>query len=264
MKLSIETKDENKIKSSWLEENMNSIVHGDSYELIKKIPDNSIDCIYTDIPYEYGGGGEGTSILAKRITKTNYVDLKDIRDGIDFSILDEFVRVMKNINCFIWCSKLQILDIMNYFAKYDCTAQILVWCKTNPTPMCNGNWLPDLEYCLYFNRGTKLNDGYNLKSKYYVSPINKADKELYKHPTIKPMPLVKRHLQHVMPKGGIAFDPFSGSGTTCSCAKELGLNFLGIELVQEYHKISIDRINGITAGGQTSIFTDFDKLEGNK
>lgn len=62
-------------------------------------------------------------------------------------------------------------------------------------------------------------------------------------------------------KGDTVLDPFSGSGTTCVACKELERNFIGIEVNPEYHKISIDRLNGITANGQMSIFTDVDKLE---
>ena len=75
----------------------NKIYLGDAYELIKQIPDKSVDLIYTDIPYLIQSGGGGHSALSKRIIKTNFVDLKDIRNGIDYSILDEFVRVCKHI-----------------------------------------------------------------------------------------------------------------------------------------------------------------------
>lgn len=239
---------------------MNSIVLGDSYELIKKIPDNSIDCIYTDIPYMIDNHGFGKSELGERMkNKTSY--LTGIDKGIDFSILHEFVRVMKKINCFIWRSKLQILDILNYFDTYKCRFEILVWCKTNPSPTTNNIWLPDIEYCLYIReKGVKLNDGYELKSKYYVSAINKDDKDLYLHPTIKPLTMVKKHLLHATKVNDIVLDTFSGSGTTCVAAKETGRNYIGIEINNKWHKISCDRINGITANGQTSIFTNFENI----
>lgn len=51
---------------------------------------------------------------------------------------------------------------------------------------------------------------------------------------------------------------FSGSGTTCIACKELERKFVGIEIDPLYHQISLDRLNGITAQGQTSIFTDFE------
>lgn len=46
----------------FLEEHLNDVVLGNAYELIKKIPDKSIDCIYTDIPYLYLKNGGGTVI----------------------------------------------------------------------------------------------------------------------------------------------------------------------------------------------------------
>ena len=52
-----------------------------------------------------------------------------------------------------------------------------------------------------------------------------------------------------------------GSGTTGVACKELNRNFIGIEIDDEYFKIAKDRINGITASGQLSIFTDTEKME---
>lgn len=254
-------------KNDWFKENINSIVLGDSHEIIKNIPDKSIDCIYTDIPYLYDSSNkkynENDSALDKRKQK-NAKELRELNivTGINYEILKQFIRVMKYVNCFIWCSRLQILDILNFFNSQSLSCDILVWCKTNPVPTTNNIWLNDLEYCLYFREKgkIKLNDGYELKSKFFISPTNKEDKELYFHPTIKPLPLVKRHLKHVMQEGGVILDPYSGSGTTCVAAKELGFNFIGIEINEKFHKISIDRLNGINASGQTSIFTDFENL----
>lgn len=136
----------------------NNVYLGDSYELIKSIKDKSIDCIYTDVPYLYDDHGEANeqkSDVAKRVNRLQR-ELKNqkIVKGIDYTILDEFIRVMKKINIFIWCSKKQILDIMKYFIEqHNCFFEILVWCKTNPTPQCNNSWLPDIEYCLYFKEG---------------------------------------------------------------------------------------------------------------
>lgn len=230
----------------------NNIYNVDSYKAIKEIPDKSIDLIYTDIPYlilSGGSGGSGGSEIAKRIYKNQKIDLKELKDGIDFSIFDEFVRIQPHIYCYIWCSKEQIIDILNYFVKeHNCYFNILCWCKTNPIPMCNGSWLPDIEYCLVFKEaGTpKYNDGYEFKSKWYISGINQKDKILYEHPTIKPLPLVKKHLQHSCTKGMVVLDPFSGSGTTCMACKELGIDYIGFEIDKNYYEKSLERLNGFT------------------
>lgn len=225
----------------------NNIYQADSYKAIKDIPDKSIDCIYTDIPYLIDSGGGGSSELAKRILKINFEDILDIRNGIDYAIFEDFYRVMKKVNIFIWCSKMQLQDIINWWlGKENVNFEILVWCKSNPTPATNNVWLPDIEYCLYFReKGVSLNNGYDLKSKWYLSPINKSDKDQYDHPTIKPLELVKRHLLHTTQEGDIVFDPFLGSGTTCVAAKELGRRYIGFEINEKYYKIAKDRLDGL-------------------
>jgi len=167
------------------------------------------------------------------------------------------------IYIYIWCSRDQILDLTKYFVEEKgCRVNYLVWCKTNPTPFTNDMWLPDLEYCLCFKEknAPRYNDGIELKSKWHLSSKNKNDKDLFKHPTIKPLELVKRHILHSTQPDDIVLDCFCGSGTTCVAAKETGRKYIGIEIDPEYHKIAVDRLNGITAYGQTSIFTDFDNL----
>ena len=219
------------------------IICGDAYELIKEIADKSIDLVYTDVPYLYKNGGGGNSEISKRIIAKNQ-SIKDISNGIDYSILDEFKRVLKKLNLFIWCSKMQIIDILNYFADYN--FEILVWCKTNPQPTTNNVWLPDVEYCLYFReKGVKLNDGYDLKSKWYLGAINQRDKKLYNHPTIKPLDLVERHIKETTQVGGVVLDAFLGSGTTAVACKELERNFIGFEINKAYYEIAIDRLKGV-------------------
>ena len=223
---------------------INKIYNVDAYKAIKDIKDKSIDCIYTDIPYLYKSGGAGSSPLANRI-KNKINAIQDISNGIDYSILDDFIRVLKKVNIFIWCSKLQILELLEYFKGY--FFEILVWCKTNPQPNCNNVYLADIEYCLHFReKGVKLNDGYQLKSKFYVSGINQKDKLLYLHPTIKPLELVKRHILHATQENDIILDPFLGSGTTTIACQKTNRKYIGFELDKHYFDIANDRLNGLT------------------
>jgi DNA modification methylase len=165
---------------------------------------------------------------------------------------------MKKVNCFIWCSKKQIYDIIKFFVEYENKEihfEILTWNKTNPTPATNNVWLPDIEYCLYFReKGITLNDGYEHKSKWYTSAINKKDKDIFEHPTIKPLPLVKRHLLHATQPNDIVLDCFIGSGTTAIACKEIGRQFIGFEISEKWCKVSNDRLNNIDANGQILLF----------
>lgn len=55
-------------------------------------------------------------------------------------------------------------------------------------------------------------------------------------------------------RGGLVFDPFVGSGTTCLAAKHLGLNYLGFEINETYYKIAKDRLQGINQKGEMNLF----------
>ena len=240
------------------EDMLNTITLGDSYKIIKDIPDKSIDCIYVDIPYEMAFSGGGT--LKEKLGKYIKDEVDYFSNGIDYKIFDEFIRVMKNINLFIWCSKEQILDIMNWFARYEPNINILTWTKTNPIPFGSSIWLSDIEYCIHFSKNAPYSIGWEYKKKNYSSPINSKDKDKYNHPTIKPLEMVKKHLLNMTKEGDIVLDCFSGSGTTCVACKELNRQFIGIEINPEYHRISMDRLNGILANGQLSFDTDISKI----
>lgn len=131
----------------------------------------------------------------------------------------------------------------------------MTWNKTNPTPTINNTWLPDIEYCLYFReKGVVYNSGYELKSKWFASPANKSDKDLFLHPTIKPLELVKRHLLHTTQPNDIVLDCFMGSGTTAVACKEINRQFIGFEISEKWCKVANERINGIAAAGQQCMF----------
>lgn len=110
--------------------------------------------------------------------------------------------------------------------------------------------------------GTNVNYGtYETKSKYYISTINKKDKDLYNHPTIKPLECVKNHILNSTQENDVVLDCFMGSGTTGVACKELNRDFIGFEINPDYYNIAVDRINNISQKerekmnkGQISIF----------
>jgi DNA modification methylase len=243
---------------------INQIYNEDSYQAIKNIPDKSIDCIYTDVPYLHQKGGIGKSDLGYRIDNIKKeLESHGLNDGINYSILDDFVRVMKHVNIIIWCSKMQFKKIFNYFTDIENIRwELIFWGKKNPAPIYNNCWIKDKEMCIHFyDKHVTLNDEYNLKSTFYVSSTNKEDKENYLHPNIKPLPMVIQHIKHITHSNDIVADFFLGSGTTCVGAKELNRNYIGFEINPLYHTIAKDRLNGINKNGQMSIFTDFEQLE---
>ena len=237
-----------------LEKYLNKITCGDSYELIKELPDKSIDLIVTDPPYLLETEGSKENNISKTFANCNS-QLKDIDEGINLDILDEFMRVMKKPNIYIWCNKKQILDYLNYFVgKHDCSFEIMTWLKSNPTPLCGGNYLIDKEFCLYFRKGVRLNTTFDTAFTYWVSPKNKKDKDCFEHPTIKPINIIKMLIGNSSNENEVVLDTFMGSGTTAVACQELGRNFIGFEIEEKWVKVANDRLNKVDTSGQMCLF----------
>ena len=130
---------------------------GDCLELMKGLPDGSVDLIVTDPPYDVNTVGEGGSV--NRVLKLNkrlsQLDDNCISSGYDIrSCGAEFNRVMKSMNLYVWCNKKQIPDYFNFYVnELKCKFDIICWHKTNPMPTYSNKYLTDTEYCLYFRRG---------------------------------------------------------------------------------------------------------------
>jgi site-specific DNA-methyltransferase (adenine-specific) len=135
------------------------LLNGDAYELIKTLPDRSVDLVVTDPPYLIESTETGSkSRLAKSIQKMNNQLAEGVlTTGVNNTILEELVRVMKKINIYIWCNHKQLPQYLDYFVtRLGCRFDILIWNKTNATPLFNNKYLTDKEYCLYFRRGGAL------------------------------------------------------------------------------------------------------------
>lgn len=230
---------------------VNKIYNEDCLIGLKKIPDNSIDLVVIDPPYDIStkGGKKGTGKLCKELIKLeNELKASNLINGFDLSVLDELIRVMKNINIYIWCNGRQIPTYIKYFIdKLNCKLEIIIWGKTNPMPLHNNKYLGDKEYCLYFRK-----NGYCQPSNYedaktiYLSTINVKDKQIYGHPTIKPLPLIRKLIRNSSKENDLVLDCFLGSGTTAVACILENRNYIGFEINKKYFDIANKRINETT------------------
>ena len=237
-----------------IEKYLNKITCGDSYKLIKELPDKSVDLIVTDPPYLLETEGSKENNISKTFANCNS-ELKNIDEGINLEILDEFMRVMKKPNIYIWCNKKQIIDYLNYFVvRVGCSFEIMTWLKSNPTPLCGGNYLIDKEFCLYFRKGVKLNTRFETAFTYWQSPKNKQDKDLFLHPTCKPLYITKMLIENSSNENDIVLDTFMGSGTTAVACQETNRQYIGFEISEKWCKVANDRLNKVDQNGQTCMF----------
>ena len=173
----------------------------DCYEFIKTVPDNSVDLVVIDPPYmmECGSGGGAFGKDKRSYHKEN----DPLNVNLNLDILNHLIRVLKKINIYIWCSKDQLRQYIDFFEDKNCKTELICWHKTNPIPTCNNKYLSDTEYLLFFrDNGVKLFGDYKTKRKWYLSPTNKDDKKLYQHPTIKPLNIIENLIVNSSVRGG--------------------------------------------------------------
>lgn len=223
---------------------------GDSSELIKEIQDNSIDLIIMDPPYKLNlkGGKKNMSTLAQNLRSLESELTKvNLTNGYNLEILNELIRIQKNINIYIWCSINQIKDYLDFFiGTHNCSFEMIIWNKTNPVPLFNHKYMGDKEYCLYFKKRGYCNPPtYHQARTVYYLPINQKEKKLYHHPTIKPLCIIENLVLNSSRSGDTILDCFMGSGTTGVAVMNANENrrFIGMEISKEYFNIATQRIN---------------------
>lgn len=228
---------------------MISLYNDDCLNVLKEIKSKSVDLIVTDPPYQIDNTQVGNnSEFAKSFQNVNNELVKsNMTKGFDVAILDELVRVMKNINLYVWCNKKQIMMYLNYFVvEHKCNFDIIIWNKTNAVPTFFNKYLTDKEYCLYFKKGGYCKPiNYEKAKTVYYQPLNVKDKKLYGHPTIKPLNIISNLIENSSKENDIVLDPFMGSGTTGVACKNLNRKFIGVELDKTYFEMAKERIEKV-------------------
>lgn len=221
------------------------LYNADCFEILKNLADDSIDMILTDPPYKMHFGETRTEQLGERLNKRRkeMLDKNLTEFGAEQinKLVEQFKRIQKRTNVFVFCSKDQIRDWYNAYPELN--PYVLFWAKTNPPPTFNNTLLPDVEYILWFReKGTPCNTTYKNASRYDVTAINQKDKKKFHHPTCKPVRILKRYIEIATNPDDVVLDCFMGSGATGVACRELGRNFIGIEIDKEYYETAKKRI----------------------
>lgn len=224
------------------------VLRADSRDIIKKIPDNSIDFILTDPPYNLGQHSTGNIPLPGRSAMNNDVAEWDMIDFNPEEWADEFIRILKPTgNLFIFTSYNQLGRWYKCLDHRFDTSNFMIWHKTNPAPkIFKAGFLNSCE--MIFTCWNKKHT-WNFISQaemhnFIQSPICMPPERLKepKHPAQKPVSILKKMIEIASNKDDIIFDPFMGVGSTGVAALELDRRFIGVELDVSYFAAAKKRI----------------------
>ena len=207
------------------------LLKGDCIELMKDMPDKSIDMILTDIPY----GVVNRDDNGLRNLNKEKADVFDLDMN---KMLEEFYRISRG-QIIVFCGKEQFSDIYGFFANQKGTTRPIIWHKSNPSPM-NGQYvyLSGVELAVWFK--PKGREVFNAHCKNTVFKHPNGSRKI--HPTQKNVNLFEELIIDNTNENEIVFDPFMGSGTTGVACINTNRNFIGIELDEKYFKIAKARI----------------------
>jgi len=244
------------------------LLNGDSKDIIKRIPDNSIDLILTDPPYNIGKHSTGNIPLPGRSPMNN--DVADW-DHIDFNPeewADEFIRILKPTgNLFIFTSYNQLGRWYNCLDKRFDTSNFMIWHKTNPAPkIFKAGFLNSCEMIFTcWNKKHTWNfisqaEMHNfLESSICMRPERLSNP---KHPAQKPVKILEKLIRIASNENDIVFDPFMGVGSTGVAAISLNRKFIGVEINKRYFDAAAKRVNDELQKNATNIFSMSNNKEG--
>ena len=213
---------------------MIKLLQGDCMKLMNNIPNESIDLVLTDIPY---------NVVNREDNGLRKLD-KENADILTFDLINFLEQLYDKAKStiIIFCGKEQVSIIHSYFndkqKKGKGTVRQLIWEKSNPSPM-NGQhiYLSGVENAIWFKkRGGTFNA--HCKNTVFKYPIGRSKL----HPTEKNHLLLQELILDNSNENDLILDPCMGSGSTGVVALQNNRNFLGIELNQNYFEIAKNRL----------------------
>jgi site-specific DNA-methyltransferase (adenine-specific) len=250
------------------------LLKGNCIEILNQARENSVDMIFADPPYFLSNGGI-TCHAGKMVSvnKGKWDKSKGIEENHKFTLewLKACQRVLKP-NGTIWVSGTTHIIYSIGFAMQELGYKILndiIWYKRNAPPNLS---------CRYFTHSTeivlwaaknerskhyfdyqlmkKMNQGKQMRNVWEFSAPSSGEKKFGKHPTQKPVELLNRIILASTKEGDLVLDPFCGSSTTGVSATLLSRKYVGIDLEDEYLRLSVKRLEEAMAKKYPNLFIE--------
>jgi len=252
-----------KINNTIPKEYENKIICADSFEVLKKLPDNCIDLIFTSPPYNFGLDYESNGdahhwdnyflklfeIFKECIRVLKYGGRIAVNIQPLFSDYIPSHHVISNFfmsNKMIWKGEI-LWEKNNYNCKYTAWGS---W-KSPSNPYLKYTW----EFIEIFAKGTLKKEGDREKvditadefkkwvvAKWSIAP--ERNMKDYNHPAMFPEELATRIIKLFSFENDVVLDPFNGVGTTSFIARRFNRRYLGIDISKEYCTVAENRLSG--------------------
>jgi site-specific DNA-methyltransferase (adenine-specific) len=243
------------------------LIEGDTFKILKKLEKKSIDVIFADPPYFLSNGG--ITVQSGRMVSVNKADWdKGISPQDKLNFNRKWIRLCKEVlkdDGTIWISG-TMHNIYSVGVALEMEGFSIInnvtWKKLNPPPNISTRafthstetilWarkvLPNRKkgkHNFNYKICKEINGGKQMKDVWEYSLTKPSEKKLGKHPTQKPLDLLRRILISSSNEGDLILDPFNGSGTTGIAAVELNRKYIGIDFTKEYLELTKKRYNSI-------------------
>ena len=237
---------------------MLNLIHGDCLEVMKTLPDASIDLTVTSPPYNMRtrvrNGKYTTREKSEHFSKKyeHFDDALPINEFYEFhsKVLNELLRVSK-IVCYnfqiVTGSKEAFFKMIGDFNRQ--IKDIIIWDKNTGQPAMHSNILNSCYEFILVMENDSIAGRHITNAKFKRGEMNnilriKRGKKIHgSHGAVFPEDLVKELILAFSSEQNVILDPFMGTGTTGVVAKKLNRKFIGIELTKEYLNVAFDRIN---------------------
>jgi site-specific DNA-methyltransferase (adenine-specific)/modification methylase len=210
----------------------------DCFDRFNQLGDNSVDYVFTSPPYN-----------RKRNDKYAHYD-DCIEDYLLFlqNIASEslrvarkhvFINVMKN-----YYNAPEVYRFLGAMAEH--MVELFVWEKSNPLPASGFSITNAYEFILVLGQ-TPLKSNHTYTKNHLTTSVGTSFEG---HNAVMKTEVAEFFIRHFTREGEVVYDPFMGVGTTAVVCKSMGRRFVGSEISEEYHKLSLERLNHV----QTKLF----------
>lgn len=215
---------------------------GDCLEALKLLPDESVDLILIDPPYGIRYVSRSKTLSTTRVAN----DGQEAYDLLDKALAIAERKLKPNRHVIIFTNFQAFEYMAPIVRKYFRIKGACVWVKNNGTRGdLKGTWSRAHEEIIHAHKGRGILNG---KRDLDVFEYKRVACQHMRHPTEKPVELLKYIISKTTQAGDTVLDCFMGSGSTGEASLGLKRKFVGVELVPELFEVASERLQKTYAG----------------